>query len=71
MVKYIKLLWEEIVRRWESIYIVGYTDCNSLETILKSAGHVKNRMLRINLAQIKEKIDKGVVKVVNWINSKE
>ena len=38
---------------------------------MKSVGNVKNRMLKIDVAQIKENIDKGVVKAVKWINSKE
>ena len=51
--------------------IVVYTNCKSLEAALKSAGCVKNRMLMIDLTQIKEKIDKGAVKVVKWIDRKE
>ena len=51
--------------------IVAYIVCKSLETALKSAGSVENRKLRTDLAQIKENIDKGVIKVVIWIGSKE
>ena len=68
--EYIKFLWEEIVGRQESLDIVVYTDCKSLETALKYAS-MNNRKLRIDLAHIKGKIDKGVVKVGNWTSNKK
>ena len=52
-VEYIKFLWEEIVGEEGTANIV-YTDSKSLETSLKTAGSIKNRMLRIDLALIKE-----------------
>ena len=48
--EYIEFLWEEIVRNQERMDIVVYTDCKSLETAMKSAGSVKNKMFRIDLA---------------------
>ena len=69
--EYIKFLREEIVGRRNSMEIVVCTDCKSVEAALKSAGGMENRMQRSELAQIKEKIDKRVVKVVKWIDSKE
>ena len=43
--EYIKFQWKKIVGKQESLDIVVYTDCKSLEMALKFAGSVKNRML--------------------------
>ena len=50
---------------------IDVNDCKSFEATLKTTGSVKNRMLRIDLAQVKEKMYKGVIKVVQCIDSKE
>ena len=69
--EYIKFLWEEILGEEGIANIIVYTDSKSLETALKTAGSIKNRMLRIDLAQIREKIEKGMIKMIQWIDGEK
>ena len=55
--EYIKLLWEEYDWKEESMDIVVHIDCKSLEAALKSAGSIKSKILRIDLPQVKEKVE--------------
>ena len=66
--EYIKFLWMEIIDGGKCPIKV-YTDCKSLETALKTEGSIKNRMLRIDLAQIKEKLEGGTIASGQWIDS--
>ena len=47
------------------------TYCKSLEEALHSANGVKNRMVRIELASIKNRIEEGIIGNIGWVNSKE
>ena len=60
-----------IMSRGGECPIKVYTDCKSLETALKTEGSIKNRMLRIDLAQIKEKLENGITTSVQWIDSNQ
>ena len=53
--EYIKFLWEEIVGEEGIATIIVYTESKSLETALKTAGSIKNCMLKIDLALTREK----------------
>ena len=55
----------------KGIKIVIKTDCKSLEEALKSANGVKSRMVRIELASIKNRIDEGIIENIGWVNSKD
>ena len=48
-----------------------YTDCKSLETALKTEGSIKNRMSRIDLAQIKQRLERGTIASIQWIDSNQ
>ena len=65
--EYIKCLWEEIQGGRERLSIMVKTDCKSLEEAIKSVNGVKNRMLRIELANMKSKMEDGTVKGIEWV----
>ena len=71
--EYIKHLWEELnnTECENEVKIVIKTDCKSLEEALKSANGVKSRMVRIELASIKNRIEEGIIENIGWINSKD
>ncbi|KAB7503214.1 hypothetical protein Anas_12678 [Armadillidium nasatum] len=45
-------------------------DCKSLRDSIKSTKGVKNRILRIELANLKEKMENKIIKSVEWVNSR-
>ena len=65
--EYVRFLWKEIISGEEDYPIRVYTDCKPLEAALKSAG----RILRIELRQLKEKMERGIIASVHWIDSRE
>jgi len=69
--EYVKKLWEEIHGEDERLKIVVKTDCKSLQEAINSVNGVKNRMLRIELANVKEKLEEKVIDRVEWIKSDE
>ena len=46
------------------------TDCKSLRDSVKSTKGVKNRILRIELANLKEKLENRIIKSIEWVNSR-
>ena len=68
LAEYIKFLWMEIIDGGKCLIKV-FTDCKSLEMALKTEGSINNRMLRIDLAQIKEKLENEIIASVQWIDS--
>lgn len=70
--EYIKYLWEELTNKNTSdiIDIIAMTDCKSLRDSIKSTKGVKNRILRIELANLKEKMENKIIKSVEWVNSR-
>ena len=61
--EYIKHIWEELnnTECEKGVKIAIKTDCKSLEEALKSANVVKSRMVRIEIASIKNRIDEGLI----------
>ncbi|KAB7495084.1 hypothetical protein Anas_10552 [Armadillidium nasatum] len=70
--EYIKYLWEELTNKntSDNIDIIAMTDCKSLRDSIKSTKGVKNRILRIELANLKEKMENKIIKSVEWVNSR-
>ena len=66
---YLKELWKELVS--EGIPIYMKTDCKSLKDNLESTSLVANKRLRIDIAAIKEMVEKGDIEKVAWISSRE
>ena len=69
--EYIKFLWEEIMGEEGIANIIIYTDSKTLEMALKTARSIKNHMMRIDLALIREKIEKGMIKMIQWIDGEK
>src|SRR5215469_3243478 len=67
---YIQLLWEEISGSRNSKLLLS-TDSKSLQTALVTANGAKGRMLRIELAGLKEKIEENIITEVQWVSKKE
>ena len=55
----------------ESLKMIMKTDCRSLQESIKSEAGIKNRMLRIELANVKHKLEEGIIDKVKWISNKE
>src|SRR6201990_198253 len=70
--EYIKYLWEELtnINTSDNIEIIAMTDCKSLRDSVKSTKGVKNRILRIELANLKEKLENRIIKSIEWVNSR-
>ncbi|KAL7646082.1 UNVERIFIED_CONTAM: hypothetical protein RMT77_002983 [Armadillidium vulgare] len=70
--EYIKYLWEELTNLTipDNIDIIAMTDHKSLRDSIKSTKGVKNRILRIELANLKENLENKIKKSVEWINSR-
>ena len=69
--EYINKIWREIHGNEAKMEVVIKTDCKSLKDNLDSKAGVKNRMPRIELASLNEKInDLGIAKM-KWIGSEE
>ena len=69
MVRYLNEVWTEISGRSGSPVIIK-TDSKTLKDAIKSRVPVKPRTLRIDMAGIKEILDKGEMTVV-WVGKKE
>src|SRR5215469_6208977 len=71
--EYIKHLWEELNNKDcdKKVKIAIKTDRKSLEEALKSTNGVKSRMVRIELASIKNRIEEGIIENIGWVNSKD
>src|SRR5215469_12363830 len=69
--EYIKHIWEELNNSEgeKGVKIDIKTDCKSLEEALKSANGVKSRMVRIELASIKNRIKEGIIENIGLVNS--
>ena len=68
--EYIKFLWMETIKVGKCLIRV-YTNCKPLEMVLKTEGSIKNRMLRIDLAQIKQKLENPSIESIQWIDSNQ
>ena len=66
---YLKELWKELVSEGIPIYIK--TDCKTLKDNLESTSLVANKRIRIDIAAIKEMVEKGHIEKVAWISSRE
>lgn len=72
--EYLKYLWEEIngvKTEDDRIRIVVKTDCRSLKENIRSETGVKNRMLRIDLLNLKSKFEEGIIQNIEWINNRD
>lgn len=68
---YLKYLWEETMGSNHELDIIVKTDCKSVKEALNAKTGVKNRMLRIEMAGLKEKLDEGIIKRIEWIASRD
>ena len=59
-------MWSEVAGDKE-ISIILKTDNRSLQTAVNSANGTKGRMLRIELAGLKEKINERIIERIDWI----
>lgn len=66
---YVRQLWKEILG--ESIPIKIRTDCKSLEKALYSKSNVSNKRLRIDIASIKEMMEREEINEIIWVASRE
>ena len=67
---YFNKLWEEIVggRKLEAVV---KTDSRTLMTAIKSSTGVSSKRLKIDMAAIKETIEAGEIKEVQWVQGKQ
>src|SRR5215469_4638518 len=66
--EYVKHIWEEMNGK-NTTSITLFTDSRSLEQALISVNGVKNRIFRIEMGDLKNRIDEGVLNTVRWLKS--
>ena len=67
---YIKEVWEEINKDCEcEVILITYN--RSVKEALEFPYGAKNRMLRIDLASLKEKVELGNISDIRWIESRQ
>ena len=67
---YLNKLWKEITGS-EEIPVIIKTDSKTLERAIQSTSGVKSRRLRIDIAAIKEMIERGEIQQIEWVKTNE
>jgi hypothetical protein len=67
---YLNRIYQEVTGK-KNIPIIMKTDSKTLEKAVKSTSGVKSRILRIDMAALKEMLEKGEIKVIDWVNTKD
>jgi hypothetical protein len=62
-------IWEEVMG--EKLEIVVRTDSKTLSQAVVSTSTIISRKLMINLAAIREQLEKGEIKIIEWVNTKQ
>ena len=67
---YLSRLWGEITGNYDTKVVIK-TDSKILERGIKSTSGVRSRRLRIDIAAIKEMVERGEIAAIEWVGTKD